>query len=213
MYFKIITLFIFLIFNSSCLNQGKAPKIPGLIGPKLNINSGKIILSLVLEKIELQAGSTLPIPKLQNSNITLSPRLEGGSIFQINFDPKDIESDYFKVVPDSRLPDGREFPFLVGGTLPALAINIPKAYDSTFYASNKVFGLALPVNIPSEFDLSIHYRLKINDKNVGIVSLIGSNNVDEKSMVVVLLTLDSIVKNPEFKTFIKLSRKYPSYIF
>lgn len=210
---KILTIFITLLLFSSCLKQGKAPKIPGVIGPKINLKAGKILLTLELEKIDINAGLTLQIPKLKTSLITLSPRLEGGSIFQISLNPKDIESEYFKVVPDSTLPNGQDFPFLVGGSLPALAINVPKAFDSTFYASNKVFGIATPIKLPIDFNTSIHYRLKINEKNIGIVSLINNIDDDREAFLVVILTMESIVKNPDFKNLLNLSKRYPRSIF
>lgn len=204
---------ILLLFFSSCLKQGSIVKVPGVEGPLINLQDGKIILSLGLEELEVQSGATIPIPKLKNSNLTLAPKLEGGSIFQINFDPKDIENEEFKIVPQSTLPDGRAFPFMIGGTLPAIAINIPKAFNSTFYASNNVFGVALPFSIPRDFNSSIHYRLKINDKNIGLVSLIGPENEDQEAYFVILLTLENIRNNPDFRNLLKFSKKFPKDLF
>jgi hypothetical protein len=210
-----VLLFTMLFASTSCLNQGKAPKIPGVDGPKLNIMDGKILLSVGLENIDLQGGATLPLPKLDRSSVTLAPRLEGGTLIQVALDPKDIESDEFRVVPHETLPDGRPFPFLVGGTLPALAIQVPKAFDTTFYASNKVFGFFLPIKLPDEFNVSIHYRLKINGKNVGIVSLIHPGAEGEGAGVILLLTMDEIRNNDDFKKLLKLSkkRKYRKKVF
>lgn len=209
----LLQLLILLSTLSSCLYQPEPPKIPGIDGPKLNIQDGKIILSVGLESIDVGAGATLPIPKLDHSNLTVAPRLEGGTLLQVALDPKDIKSDEFEVVPYETLPDGRPFPFLAGGSLPALAIHIPKALDTTFYASNKVFGFFLPIKLPPEFSVSIHYRLKINGNNVGIVSLIHPNEEQTGAGVVLLLTMEQITNNNDFKTLLKYSKKYKSKVF
>lgn len=212
--FHFLIIFIMLFTASSCLNQGKAPKIPGIDGPKLNIQNGKILLSVGLEKVDLQTGLTLPLPKLKRSSISLAPRLEGGTLLQVAFDPKDIESDNFRIVDEQLLPDGRPFPFLVGGTLPALAVNVPKIFDTTFYASNKLFGFFLPIKkMPINLGMSIHYRLKINGKSVGIVSLINPDNQGNGAGVVLLLTMDEIRRNKNFMKLLKYSKRYKNKVF
>lgn len=212
---KLNFLFVFLslFMLTSCLNQGETPKIPGIDGPKLNIIDGKILLSVGLENIDLPAGVTLPIPKLKHSSMTLSPRFEGGSLIQVAFDLRDVESDEFKVVPSQTLPDGRPFPFLVGGELPALAFNIPKAFDSTFYASNKAFGFFVPVKFPAGVNFNIPIRLKVNGKNFGIFSAIGNGPDGSGSGFILLLTLDNIRDNDEAQKLLKLSKKYKNTLF
>lgn len=204
---------ILLLSFSSCLSQSKAPKIPGVEGPNFNVQDGKILLSVGLENVEIPGGATFPLPKLPNSTATLTPNLTGGTMVQIAFDLKDVESDYFKVVPHETLPDGRAFPFTVDGTLPALAINVPDAFDMTFYGSKKLFGFFLPLELPDELPVSIHYRLKVNGKNIGIVSLIHPNEAGQGGGVVLLLTLDQIRSNPDFQKLLKYSKKYKKTVF
>src|SRR5690606_9139597 len=140
-------------------------------------------------------------------------RLEGGSLIQVVFDLKDIESDDFQVVPPELLPDGRPFPFIAGGELPALAFHIPRAFDMTFYASKKVFGFFLPIKIPSDFQLNIPFRLKVNGKNVGIISAIGNNPQGHGSGLVLLLTLEQIQENQELQKLMKFSKKHKRTVF
>lgn len=211
--FKLLLLFLSLFMFTSCLNQGETAKIPGIDGPKINIIDGKILLSVGLENIDLPAGATLPIPKLEHSSLTLSPRFEGGSLIQVAFDLRDVESDDFRVVPTQTLPDGRPFPFLVGGELPALAFNIPKAFDATFYASNKAFGFFVPVKFPPEVKFNIPIRLKVNDKNYGIFSAIGNGPDGHGSGFIVLLTLDNIRNNDDAQKLLKLSKRYRNTVF
>jgi hypothetical protein len=210
---KIILFSFVLILPTGCLKQGKVPKIPGVAGPKVNVLDGKILLSVGLEKIDIPAGVTLPIPKLPNSDITIGPRWDGGTLIQIVFDPSDIKSEYFSVVPREVLPDGRPFPFLAGGELPALAINVPAAFDMTFYGSRKLFGFFIPVKLPKEFYADIHYRIKINGKNIGVVSLIHPNDRGEGSGFVLLLSMEQITQNEEIVDFLEFSKKHDKTVF
>lgn len=212
---KLITLIMssFLLLGTSCLKQESAPKIPGIDGPKINIQDGKILLTVGLENIETPGGATFPIPKMEYSTATIGPNLEGGTIIQVAFDPRDVKTDVFTVVPSETLPDGRPFPFTIDGTLPALALQVPKLRDTTFYASNKLFGFFLPIGLPDEFSVSIHYRLRVNGKNVGIVSLIHPNTMGEGAGIMLLLTMDQINSNPDFQKLLKYSKRYKSKVF
>lgn len=214
-HFNTASLALLLFFSSSCLNQGKLPKVPGVDGPKINVQDGKIILSVGLEKVDIPAGISLTIPKMEYSTATVSPRLEGGTVIKVAFDPRDVKSDHFKVVPPEKLPDGRDFPFTVDGAVPALALNVPKLLNTTFYASNVVFGFFIPVNLPGDIDIpfDIPFRLKINGKNIGIVSYIRENSEGEGSGVVLMLTMKQINENPDFKTLLKHSQKYENKVF
>jgi hypothetical protein len=210
--FLTITL-IGLTLPTSCLKQEKVPKIPGLDGPKFNVMEGKIILTMGLENINLPAGVSMQIPKMENSNFTIAPRLGGGTLIQIYFDPNDMQSDHFNIVPRQTLPDGRPFPFLMGGELPALAVQIPKLYNSTFYLSKKVFGVFVPLKIPKAFVTDIHYRIVINKKSIGVVSLIHPDEFGEGSGVILLLTMEQITNNPEIQDFLKFSEKVENHVF
>ncbi len=203
---------------TSCLNQEAGEYIPGVLGPTINVQDGKILITVELENIELQGGVTLPLRNMDNSTVTISPALSGdllssGTMIQVAFDVKDVENDNFRVVPNETLPDGRAFPFLIDGTLPALAVNVPQAKDMTFYASEKLFGFFLPISLPADFNIGVHYKIKINGKSYGIVSLIHPNSQGEGAGVVVLLTLDDIRGNSDFKRLIKLSKRNKSKIY
>lgn len=203
---------------TSCLNQEDGQYIPGVNGPKVNIQDGKILLTVELEGVDIDAGLSLPLPKLKHSTVTVSPAMGsggsfGGTLIRVAFDLKDVESDAFKVVPHETLPDGRPFPFLIDGTLPALALHVPKAKNATFYASKKVFGFFLPIKLPEDFNVSVHYRIKINGKSYGVVSLIHPDASGQGAGVVALLTLDDVRKNPQLKKLLKLSKKRKSRIY
>lgn len=216
----IAALLPFLLLYSSCLKQGDLPQIPGVDGPKLNVQAGQIILSVGLENVDIPAGISLTIPKMQYSSATISPRMgeDGivqGTVIKVAFDPRDVESEEFKIVPPEVLPDGRPFPFTVDGTLPALALNVPKLLDTTFYASEKVFGFFIPVNLGDSVNIpfDIPFRLKMNGKNIGIVSYIRKNPQGDGDGIVLILTMKQIQQNEDFQTLLKYSKRYERKLF
>jgi len=202
-----------LLLGTSCLNQEDGETIPGIKGPKINVQDGKVIVTVELAQIVSEGGATFPIPKLDRSELTVGGTLDGGTIIRAAFDLKDVDSDDFRVVPHQTLPDGRQFPFLIDGTLPAVAINVPKAKDMTFYASSKLFGFFLPLTLPDDFNVGIHYKIVINGKDYGIVSLIHPDSSGNGAGVVVLMTLDSMRDNPEFKKLLKISKRNKSRLY
>ena len=212
-------LFTLLFLSTSCLNQEDGKYIPGVNGPKVNVQDGKILLTVELENIEMQGGLTLPISKkMKNSNITLGPAMHddgtwGGTMIKVAFDLKDVENDHFKVVSPETLPDGRDFPFMVNGKLPSLAFHVPKAKDATFYVSKKAFGFFLPVKIPEDFRLDVYYRIKVNGKNYGVVQLMHKENADDQSGVIVLLSLDEVRKDKGLQKLMKMSKRAKSRVF
>lgn len=205
-----------LIFCSSCLKQGETPKIPGVDGPKINVVNGKLLLSVGLENVSLPVGLTLPLSnKLKGSEVTLSPRLEGGSLIQVSLDTSSVNTDFFEVVPANVMPNGEPFPFITGGELFSHAFHIPKAFDMTFYASKKVFGFFLPVKLGDNVTFDIPFRLKIGGKDVGIISAIGNNAEGTGSGIMVLLTLKDVQANEDIQTALKYSKrkKYRNKVF
>jgi len=207
-----------LFVATSCLNQEDGQYIPGVNGPKVGIQDGKILLTVELEAVEMNAGLTLPLPKLQHSTVTIGPAMHddgtfGGTLIKVAFDPKDVENDNFRVVPSNVLPDGRDFPFMVDGSLPAIAVNVPKVKNTTFYMSTKLFGFFLPIKLPPEFNVSVHYRIKVNGKNYGIASLIHPDVRGEGAGLVVLLTLDDIRNNSGAQKLLKMSKKNKSVVY
>lgn len=207
-----------LLISTSCMNQEDGQYIPGVNGPKVNIQDGKVLLTVELENVDIDAGITMPVPKLKHSTLTVGPAFDdsgvfGGTMIRVAFDPKDVEGEDFRVVPSNTLPDGRPFPFIVDGTLPAIAVQVPKAKNATFYMSEKVFGFFLPIKLPKDFDVSVHYRIKINGKNYGIVSLIQPDFRDEGAGIVVLLTLDDIRRNSDAQKLLSISKKRKNVLY
>lgn len=194
------------VLGTSCLRT-ENQTIPGVVGPVVNVQNGKLLLSIELENVELDGGATLPIPKLEHSQVTLSPALSGGSMIQVQLDPQDLESDNFRNVPPELLPDGRPFPFTVDGTLPAFAFHVPPVFDSTFYLSQDLFALFLPIQLPENFNVSIHYRLRVNGKQIGIVSLIHPNDEGEGAGVFIMVNKGQLERHDDINKLLKVSTK------
>jgi hypothetical protein len=214
-----LMLFTLLFVASSCLNQEDGQYIPGVLGPKLNVQDGKVLLSIELENVSMDLGVTLPISnKLKNSTVSIMPAMRddgtmGGTLIRASVDISDVNSDHFKVVPSQTLPDGRAFPYMVSGELPALAFHVPKAKNATFYVSKKVFGIFVPIKLPDDFIGSIHYRLKVNGKSYGVVSLINQDGSGEGAGVLALLTLDEVRNSKGLRKLMKLSKKNKSRVY
>lgn len=204
---------------TSCMDQEEGQKIPGLNGPKVNITEGKILVTAELTNVNIGQTFSAEIPKLPNSSISVDDardedgNLTGGTAIEVLFDLNDVENDDFRTVPPQVLPDGRPFPFMVDGTLPGLAFYVPKAKNMTFYASEKMFGFFLPLQIPKDFVEEISYRIRINGKSYGVVALVHPDENGLGSGVVLLLTLDEIRDNPDAQKLLKISQKFKNYIF
>lgn len=216
---KHIALCSLLFASTACLKQEGGQKIPGINGPDLNVQNGKVLLSIEMENVQTQAGITMPISeKMKNSTVTIGPAMRsdgtfGGTLVRVALDPEDVNSEDFRLVPPQTLPDGREFPYLVEGTLPSLAFQVPKAKNSTFYVSEKVFGLFLPIKLPDGFFGSIHYKLIVNGKSYGVVSLIHPDANGEGAGVLALLTMKEIQSSKGLQKLMRISKKNKSVIY
>jgi hypothetical protein len=205
---QLLVLFFLSISFTGCGKQTDA-KIPLVKGPFFNVQNGKLILSLTAQTLNIDYGFSMPIPKLNYSDLTISPALEGGSTIQIGFDFRDVEG--LNVQDPERLPDGRDFPFVVGGTLPVLAVNVAEFYETTFYYSEKFFGFFVPINYSA--DMSFFQRLKIDGKQIGIASIIKPNDEGKMAGLLLMFTLKDIENNPQLKRLLKYSKKHPKILF
>lgn len=208
-----------LLAATSCLNQGPGKKIPGVNGPKVNVQDGKVLLSVELENVMIDLGLQMPISrKLPKSSVYIGPAMRddgtlGGTLIKTSIDLEDVSSGKFTVVPNETLPDGRPFPYMIDGTLPSIAINVPKAKNATFYISEKVFGVFVPIKLSPNFQGSIHYRLKVNGKNYGIVSLINNDENNQGAGVFALLDLKAVKGDKGLKKLLKMSKKNKSRLY
>lgn len=214
---RLLLLIGIMAISTSCLKQGSLPSIPGVSGPHINVINGKVLFSVGLEQINLPVGVTLPLSNdLEGASITVGPDMEsGGSMLQLAFNPKSLENDHFEVVPANTLPNGDAFPFTLNGELPAHAFHIPKALNTTIYASKKLFGFFLPINFSSSVVFGAYYNLKIGGKDIGHFTLVSNNESGTGAGIIVMVSIDKLKANKDVQTAIKYSKrsKYKNRVF
>lgn len=191
-------------FAVSCGSQPELPKIEGVKGPFFNVMDGRVLISMTLEQVEIIGGLVVPMGKLPNSTVEVTPAQEGGTLFQVAVDLKDIEMTDWNTVDPTQLPGGRPLPGIVGGQLPAFAVTVPQLADATVYASQKVFGFFLPFQLKVQAIAT--FRIVINGKNMGNLSLVGQDSAGDNSGLLVLMNLNSAGK-AELKRLLKHSKK------
>lgn len=191
-------------FAVSCGSQPELPKIEGVAGPFFNVQNGRVLVSMTLEQVEIIGGVTIPLGKLQNSTVEVTPAQEGGTLFQVAVDLSDIELTDWSTVDPHSLPGGRPLPGIVGGQLPSFAVTVPQLADATVYASQKVFGFFLPFKLKVQAIAT--FRIVMNGKNLGNLSLVGQDSNGENSGLLVLMNLNAAGKK-ELKRLIKISKK------
>lgn len=213
LYLSVFALTLF--FSTSCLEQGKLPKVPGINGPNLNVQDGRIKLSVGFERIRLPGGATLPIPKMDNSTVTFGVDLNGGSFIKVDFDPKDLEGDDLKFPPPEKLPDGRDFPFKIEGTLPVIAVNLPRVLDMTLYMGDSYFGFFIPINLPPKLDFKtdVSIDLVINGKSLGAIAWMSKRSSQDISGLVLMLSKKKIDRNGDLIKLLEFSKKHKSEVF
>jgi hypothetical protein len=133
-----------------------------------------------------------------------------GLFFQATLDFDDIENGDFEFVDPQALPGGRPLPGIVGGQLPAVALNVPAFMDTTFYLSKRVFGFFTPFKV--NVDAVITQRLVISGRHIGNISLVGIDENRENSGILLLFNL-SKERVRELRKMIKKSKRNPGRLY
>ena len=203
-YLRALALAVTTVLAVSCGGQPELPKIEGIAGPFFNVNNGRVLISMTLEQVEIIGGGVIPLGSMQRSTVEVTPAQDGGTLLQLAVDLADIEGTDWTVVDPKTLPGGRPLPGIVGGQLPAFAVTVPELNDTTVYASKKVFGFFYPFKIKA--GVIVTARIVIGGKNMGNLSIVGSDANDANSGVLVLMNLNSAGK-AQLKKLLKESKK------
>ena len=194
---KVIFLVVFILALPYAAFAGP---IPGVEGPVINFLDGKLVVSLMLTKVEMQGGLELKIPRSANSYAGLEPNvLDGGTIFNLKLDVEDIRKALnISVGDDTNLPCGRHIPGIPGGILKdSIRVDLPEDhYNLSFYFHKKLFGTYVPFN----FDFpggSGSIKLTWKGKDIGTLVLVGKEG-DKKAAGLIFLQWPKIRNNPEF---------------
>ncbi len=184
-----------------------AGPIPGLEGPYVTFNDGKIVLTMKMQDASHPSGFSFPAIEGGKSTITFRPNdEEGGMNFEVQLDLEELQYE------DSELPqtlsDGRSIPGIPGGAVKN-AKRIDKGsghYDISTFHSPKSFGVAIPFlwNVGNTRDG--HHWLTWKGKNIGMLSFVNAAG-DKKPFGMIFLRYSALKGNPELMASLKQSRK------
>lgn len=197
-----------LSFLSTSCGDGSSSanlQIPGVVGPKVTLQEDNVLISIVLQNVELQGGLRYNIPKYENSYIEISPDLQSsGTLMSVYVSLKDVFNDDLGLLDPQSLPGGRPLPGVASGKLPAVAFTIQKLKNMSFYLGPKLFGVFVPVNLDIGTNNIITARFYSGKIRAGNLSLVGKDTNGENSGFLLLLDMSSSTK----KKLKKIMKKY-----
>ena len=203
------------VVASSCGNGTALPTINGIKGPFINMLDGKVIVTLNMLNLNVDAGLRVPVPELNNSFAELAPNvLDGGMSFVMSIDTDDLKNLDIGIGDGNTLPDGRPVPGITGGTLQnSLRIDTTIAkQDVSWYFHKQLFGVWLPFGFETA-QISGYWNININQKNVGFLGIVGNEvATGRKAGGVILLRLENILSK-DFKRLQKLSKRNPHILY
>lgn len=176
-------------FSISC-GSGNVT-IPGVQGPNVNLLEDNIIISMVLEDVQLMAGATYKVPKYKKSFIGLNPNLEGpGTVLTFTVSLDDVFSSEVKELDPKTLPGGRMIPGVAAGALPAVAFTIEdKLKNAAFYVGPSIFGVFVPLPKFELYGFAWTKSFEAGGKRVGNISLFGKDQNGENSGFFIALSV------------------------
>ena len=193
----IVSFALFLtLFTTSCGkgSSGKNFQIPGVKGPNITLQQDNMLVSMVFEKIQLQAGLRYEIPKYPNSYVEISPDLQsGGTLMSLSVSLQDVLNGNLDSMDSQRLPGGRALPGVASGALPAVAFTIEKFRGVTFYLGKDVFGFFIPVKINIGNNI-LTFRHHVGGTRVGNLSIVGPDASGGNSGILLLLDMKGSTK-------------------
>jgi hypothetical protein len=182
------------LFLYSCGNSRKNPIIPGIDGPRVDLQQDQVVISMVLEEISIIGGGAYTIPDYPNSFIEVSPDLQSpGTLVKVSLAIEDILGDFTHLDPQA-LPDGRPLPGVASGKLPVLAVTIPELDDLSFYIGPDIFGLFVPISGLGFQQGVVTFRFYTGSSRAGNISIVGEDQNGENSGLLLMLDLKSRTK-------------------
>lgn len=194
----LLTMLVGLALLSTSCGDGTSSanlQIPGVKGPTVTMQQDNVLISIVLENVELQGGLRYNIPKYENSYIEISPDLQSsGTLMSVYVSLKDVFEGNLDLLDPQALPGGRPLPGVASGKLPAVAFTIQKLRNVSFYLGPKLFGIFMPVNLDIGTNNIISARFYSGKIRAGNLSMVGKDQNGENSGFLLLLDMGSSVK-------------------
>lgn len=178
-----------LLSFTACNGKNSNVKIDGIDGPTVTLLEDNLMISMVLENVQLDGGLRYNIPKYPNSYIEISPDLQSsGTLMSVSIAIDDMLDTDLQGLDPQKLPGGRPLPGVVSGALPAVAFSIEKFNNMSVYVGPEVFGIFVPVNLNVENSI-LSFRYYISEKRAGTVSVVGNDQDGENGGVLLLLDI------------------------
>ena len=196
---KVVTSTVAIALMLSACGSGKGSNISiaGVTGPTVAFVNNVFTMSLVIQNVNVQGGLTLPIPHMPNSYLEVGPDLQSnGMLIQVGMSVSDLaalaKGNVILLDPQS-LPGGRPLPGVAAGTIPAVAVEVPKWDHMVFYVGPNIFGIFVPVNLglPGYIGTFRFYDNKGND--IGNISIVGQDTNKKNSGFLLLIPISGAV--------------------
>lgn len=197
--FKVVVSLAAVALSMSACGSGKGQniQIQGVTGPTVAYVNGDFTMSVVLQNASLDAGLRLPIPHMPNSYLEVGPDLQSnGLLISAGLAATDLNAlAHGSVVflDPQALPGGRPLPGVAQGTLPAIAVQVPKWDHMVFYVGPSVFGVFVPVKLGMQNYMGTFRFYDKTGVEVGNISIVGEDSNGLNSGFVVLIPLKGAV--------------------
>jgi len=182
------------ILSTSCGDGTSASNIqvPGVNNMSVTLVQDNVLISMVMEGIQLNGGLRYNIPKYPNSYLEISPDLaSSGTLMAISVSLKDVFDTSLQQLNPATLPGGRSLPGVAGGRLPAVAFSIEKFKNMGFYLGPKVFGVFIPLKNLGIGSSIITARYYTGSNRIGNISLVGEDANGENAGILLMLDMSS----------------------
>jgi hypothetical protein len=186
------------IFSTSCGNGTSASNIqvPGVNGMSVTLNQDNVLISMVIQSIQIDGGLRYNIPKYPNSYLEISPDLQSaGTLMAVSISLKDVFNTSLQTLDPQALPGGRALPGVATGRLPAVAFSIAKFHNMGVYIGPKLFGIFIPVSGLGLGNSMITARYYSGANRIGNISLVGEDANGENSGILLMLDMGTSVQS------------------
>ncbi|WP_081653806.1 hypothetical protein [Bacteriovorax sp. BSW11_IV] len=172
-----------------CVGKDTNMEIPGVKGPNVTLSEDNVMISMVMENLQLEGGVRFRIPKFNDSYLEISPDLQSdGTLLSFSVSLDDVLDRNLNLDPVT-LPGGRALPGVSGGKLPAVAFSVEGLENMRFYLGPKVFGIWVPVDGLNMEGGILTTRFHAGGNRVGNLSLVGKDENLENSGLLLLLDI------------------------
>lgn len=161
-------LFALLSLLTAQLAFATAP-IPGLEGPQVSVQKGKLVLTLRMPEASPTLLHSFHLTEEKGSTVTTRAMNEGGSLLEMKLDIDELGAMGTSSGSHHTLPDGRAIPGVPGGAVKDSLIFDRGQGFVTFHTA-KSFGVALPLNWDLGTTGKSHHWLNWQGKNIGMLS-------------------------------------------